>query len=142
VIVTKKVLWNLYYQITPTHVVCDWQHIVMPCGQKTDNRHSFWIWNNGYRTYNWAGFKHWHMPKIYSEDQLRRKFITKKYLYFPIVSFQLICMTNARSDCTWSKLTRYFRACDSCQDLSKRVLLLTRKLLNQGLTDTDHICHR
>ena len=55
---------------------------------------------------------------------------------FPIVNFPFICSNIPAAPAYGvyiSQLIRYSRACGSYQDCSDRGLLLTRKLLNQGL---------
>jgi hypothetical protein len=73
----------------------------------------------------------------YSEDWLRRKLYDKTDdLNFLIVNFPFIC-NNIPSPPAYgvyiSLLLRYPSGCGSCQYFLNRGLLLTRKLMNQGL---------
>jgi len=75
--------------------------------------------------------------KIDSERRLRMKLYDKRdYFNFPIVNFPFIC-SNIPAEPAYgvyiSQLIWYFRTCGSYQYILDRGLLLTRKLLNQGL---------
>ena len=73
---------------------------------------------------------------IGSEGRLRTKLYDKRYyLNFPIVNFPFICSNIPAAPAYGvyiSQLIRYSRGCGSYQDSLDKVLLLTRKLLNQG----------
>ena len=76
--------------------------------------------------------------EIDSEGRLRTKLYEKRDHYnFPILNFPFIC-SNIPAVPAYgvysgiSQMIRYSRACGSYQDFHDRVLLLTRKLLNQG----------
>jgi hypothetical protein len=75
--------------------------------------------------------------KIDSEGQLRTKLYDKRDDFnFPIVNFPFICSNIPAAPAYGvdiSQLIRYSRACGSYQDFLDRGLLLTRKLLNQGI---------
>ena len=74
--------------------------------------------------------------EIDSQWRLRTKVYDKRDdLDFPIVNFSFICSSIPAATAHGvhiSQLIRYSRACGSYQDSHDRVLLLTRKLLNQG----------
>ena len=74
--------------------------------------------------------------EIDSEGWLRTKLSDKRDDFnFPIVNFPFICNNIPAAPAYGvyiSQLIRYSRACGSYQDFLDRVLLLTRKLLNQG----------
>jgi len=71
-----------------------------------------------------------------SERRLRTKLYDKRdYFNFPIVNFPFLCSSILAAPAYGvyiSQLTRYSRACGSCQDFLDSGLLLTRKLPNQG----------
>jgi hypothetical protein len=74
--------------------------------------------------------------EIKSDRRLRTKLYDKRDDFnFLIVDFPFIC-SNIPAAPEYgvhiSQLIRYFRACDSHQNLGDRVFLLTVKLLNQG----------
>ena len=75
--------------------------------------------------------------EIDSEGRLRTKFYDKRDDFnFPIVNFPFICSNIPAAPgygVYISQLMRYSRACGSYQDFLDRGLLLTRKILNQGL---------
>ena len=74
--------------------------------------------------------------EIDSEGRLRTKLYDKRdYFNFPIVNFPFICSNIPAAPAYGvyiSELIRYSRACGAYRDFLDRVLLLTRKLLNQG----------
>ena len=74
--------------------------------------------------------------EIASEGRLRKNlYDTRDYYNFPIVNFPFICSKIPVAPVYRvyiPHLIRYFRACGSYQDsLDRRLLLTTRKLLNQ-----------
>jgi len=74
---------------------------------------------------------------IDSEERLRTKLYDKRDDFnFPIVNSPFIC-SNIPAAPAYGvyiyQLIRYSRACGSYQDFRDRGLLLTRKLLNQGI---------
>ena len=75
--------------------------------------------------------------EIDSEGPLRTKLYDKRDDFnFPIVNFPFICSNIPAAPAYGvyiSQMIRYSRACGSYQDFLDRGLLLTRKLLNQGL---------
>ena len=73
--------------------------------------------------------------EIDSERRSRTKFYDKRDDFkFPIVNFPFICSNIPAAPAYYiSQLIRYSRACGSYQHFLDRGLLLTRKLLNQGL---------
>jgi len=75
--------------------------------------------------------------EIDSEGQLRTKLYAKRDDFnFHIVNFPFICSNIPAAPAYGayiSELIRYSRACGSYQDFLERGLLLTRKLLNEGL---------
>ena len=74
---------------------------------------------------------------IDSEKRLRTKLYDKRdNLNFPIMNFPFICSNIPAAPVYGvyiSQLIRYSRACRSYQSVLDRGLLLTRKLLNQGI---------
>ena len=75
--------------------------------------------------------------EIASEWRLRTKLYDKGDDFnFPIVNFPFICSNIPEAPAYGvyiSQLMRYSRACGSYQDFLDRGLLLTRKILTQGL---------
>jgi hypothetical protein len=75
--------------------------------------------------------------EIDSEGRLWTKLYDKRnYFNFPIVNFPFICSNMPAAPVYRiyiSQLIRYSDACGSYQDFLGRSLLLTRKLLNQGV---------
>ena len=73
--------------------------------------------------------------EIDSEVRLRTKLYDKKdYFNFPIMNFPFICRNIPSAPAYGvyiSQLIRYSRVCGSYQDFLDRVLLITKKLLNQ-----------
>ena len=77
------------------------------------------------------------------QEQLRTQLYDKRDdLNFPIVNYSYIWSNipaaSAYGVCI-SQLIRYFRACDSYHHFLDKELLLTRKLLNQGISWSHHI---
>ena len=86
-------------------------------------------------TVRFASFLDLHL-QIDREGRLRTKLYNKKDDFnFPIVNFPFICsnIPAAPAYAVYiSQLIQYSRACGSYHDFLDRVVLLTRKLLNQG----------
>jgi hypothetical protein len=83
-----------------------------------------------------ASYLYLHL-EIDSEGRLRTKLYDKRDdLNFPIVNFPFICSNIPPAPAYGvyiSQMIRYSRACGFYQDFLDKGLLLTRKLLNQGL---------
>ena len=81
-----------------------------------------------------ASYHNLHL-EIDSEGRLRTKLYDKRDDFnFPIVNFPFICSNIPAAPAYGvyiSQLIRYSKDCGSYQDFLDRVLLLTRKLLNQ-----------
>ena len=81
-----------------------------------------------------ASYHNLHL-EIDSEGRLRTKlYDTRDDFNFPIVNFPFICSNIPAAPAYGvyiSQLIRYSKDCGSYQDFLDRVLLLTRKLLNQ-----------
>jgi len=79
----------------------------------------------------------WPTPRNWQWGRLWTKIYEKRdYFNFPIVNFSFICSNIPASPAYGvyiSQLIRYSRACESYHAFLDRGLLLTRKLLNQGL---------
>ena len=77
------------------------------------------------------------------QERLRKQLYDKRDdLNFPILNF-LYIWSNVPAAPAYgvciSQLIRYFRACGSYQHFLDRELLLTRKLLNQGISWSHHL---
>jgi len=123
------------------HIVCDrcmnmYQTEPIQFTGRRFTRVCMRIWT---KTSSFSRISNWEFLdlEIDSEGRLRIKLYDKRdYFNFPIVNFPFIC-SNIPAAPSYGvyivQLIRYSRACGSYQDFLDRGLLLTTKLLSQGL---------